>query len=78
MEDPEQLQGQGESSPSFGRAIRSLSQLYDHLESRELTLINPESAGPDGIPGRLLKSCADQVAPVLTTIFNLSLAHTSS
>ncbi|KAK1802031.1 hypothetical protein P4O66_004365 [Electrophorus voltai] len=29
--------------------------------------------GPDGICGRLLKACADQLAPVFTDIFNLSL-----
>ncbi|KAK1788576.1 hypothetical protein P4O66_002653 [Electrophorus voltai] len=30
-------------------------------------------AGPDGICGRVLKACADQLAPVFTDIFNLSL-----
>ncbi|KAK1789906.1 hypothetical protein P4O66_002233 [Electrophorus voltai] len=30
-------------------------------------------AGPDGICGRLLKACADQLAPVFTDIFILSL-----
>ncbi|KAK1803331.1 hypothetical protein P4O66_004114 [Electrophorus voltai] len=29
--------------------------------------------GPDGICGRVLKACADQLAPVFTDIFNLSL-----
>ncbi|KAK1803914.1 hypothetical protein P4O66_003854 [Electrophorus voltai] len=29
--------------------------------------------GPDGICGRILKACADQLAPVITDIFNLSL-----
>ena len=33
-----------------------------------------KAVGPDGISGRVLKSCATQLAPVLTTIFNLSLA----
>ncbi|KAK1802892.1 hypothetical protein P4O66_021198, partial [Electrophorus voltai] len=32
-------------------------------------------AEPDGICGRLLKACTDQLAPVLTDIFNLSLMH---
>lgn len=31
-----------------------------------------KAAGPDGIPGRVLKDCADQLATVLTNIFNLS------
>ncbi|KAK1802036.1 hypothetical protein P4O66_004368 [Electrophorus voltai] len=30
-------------------------------------------AGPNGICGRVLKACADQLAPVFTDIFNLSL-----
>ncbi|KAK1797423.1 hypothetical protein P4O66_008792 [Electrophorus voltai] len=32
-----------------------------------------KAAGPDGICGRVLKACADQLAPVFTDIFNLSL-----
>jgi len=33
-----------------------------------------KAAGPDGISGRGLKTCANQLAPVFTTIFKLSLA----
>ena len=33
-----------------------------------------KAAGPDGISGRLLKSCAHELAPVFTQIFNASLA----
>ncbi|KAK1795701.1 hypothetical protein P4O66_001021 [Electrophorus voltai] len=32
-----------------------------------------KAVGPDGICGRVLKACADQLAPVFTDIFNLSL-----
>ncbi|KAK1804694.1 hypothetical protein P4O66_003525 [Electrophorus voltai] len=32
-----------------------------------------KAMGPDGICGRVLKACADQIAPVFTDIFNLSL-----
>ena len=32
-----------------------------------------EAARSDGIPGRVLKACADQLAGVFTNIFNLSL-----
>ncbi|KAK1795637.1 hypothetical protein P4O66_001130 [Electrophorus voltai] len=32
-----------------------------------------KAVGPDGIYGRVLKACADQLAPVFTDIFNLSL-----
>uniref|UniRef100_A0A669B6E2 Reverse transcriptase domain-containing protein n=1 Tax=Oreochromis niloticus TaxID=8128 RepID=A0A669B6E2_ORENI len=36
--------------------------------------VNPHKApGPDGIPGRLLRVCADELAEVFTNIFNLSL-----
>ena len=30
-------------------------------------------AGPDGLPGRVLRGCADQLAGVFTDIFNMSL-----
>ncbi|KAK1796915.1 hypothetical protein P4O66_000995 [Electrophorus voltai] len=32
-----------------------------------------KAAGPDGICGRVVKACTDQLAPVFTDIFNLSL-----
>ncbi|KAK1801001.1 hypothetical protein P4O66_004665 [Electrophorus voltai] len=32
-----------------------------------------KAAGPDGICGRVLKACADQLAPVFTAIFNLAV-----
>src|SRR4029434_5528003 len=39
---------------------------------RELQRVNPrKSSGPDGVPG--LRGCADQLAEVFTSIFNLSL-----
>ena len=34
-----------------------------------------EAAGPDGIPGTVIKACADQLAGILTKIFNLSLTQ---
>ncbi|KAK3544979.1 hypothetical protein QTP86_031012, partial [Hemibagrus guttatus] len=38
-------------------------------------LVNPQkSAGPDNIPGRVLRECAEQLADVLTNIFNISLS----
>ncbi|KAK1802655.1 hypothetical protein P4O66_004298 [Electrophorus voltai] len=37
--------------------------------------VNPwKAAGPDNIPGRVLRECADQLADVLTDIFNISLS----
>ncbi|KAK3508817.1 hypothetical protein QTP70_009615 [Hemibagrus guttatus] len=41
-----------------------------------LSRVDPrKSAGADGIPGRVLRACADQLAQVFTDIFNLSLAQ---
>jgi len=34
-----------------------------------------KAAGPDGVSGQVLKPCANQPAPVFTTIFSLSLAE---
>ena len=34
-----------------------------------------KAAGPDGLPGRVLQSCANQLASVFTDIFNLSLSE---
>ncbi len=38
---------------------------------RELKRVNVrKAAGPDGITGRVLRSCADQLAGLFTSIFN--------
>ena len=40
--------------------------------------VNPcKAAGPDGIPSRNLRACADQLAGVFTDIFNLSLSQSA-
>ncbi len=42
---------------------------------KTLSRINPlKAAGPDNIPGRILKDCAEQLTDVLTDIFNTSLS----
>ncbi len=42
---------------------------------RELKKVNiRKAAGPDGITGHVLRSCADQLAGLFTSIFNESLA----
>ncbi|KAK3508522.1 hypothetical protein QTP70_031810 [Hemibagrus guttatus] len=42
---------------------------------RTLCTVNPrKSAGPDNIPGRVLRECAEQLADVFTDIFNISLS----
>ena len=39
---------------------------------------NPgKAAGPDGIPCRVLRACADQLVGVFTDIFNLSLSQSA-
>ena len=39
-----------------------------------LSRVNPrKAAGPDGILGKVLQACADQLSQVFTNIFNLSL-----
>ena len=32
------------------------------------------AAGPDGLPGRVQRECADQLSSVFTDLFNLSLS----
>ena len=34
-----------------------------------------KAAGADGLPGHVLKACADQLTSVFTNIFNLSLTE---
>ncbi|KAK3521058.1 hypothetical protein QTP70_003329 [Hemibagrus guttatus] len=43
------------------------------LKSRDSTW---KSAGPDNIPGRVLRECAEQLADVFTDIFNIFLIPT--
>lgn len=43
---------------------------------KALRKINPrKAAGPDNIPGRALRTCANELVDVLTSIFNLSLSQ---
>ncbi|KAI4899410.1 hypothetical protein NFI96_001980 [Prochilodus magdalenae] len=42
---------------------------------KTLLRVNPRKAtGPDNIPGRVLRECADQLTDVFTDIFNISLS----
>lgn len=43
------------------------------ISEHDVRVNTRKAAGPDGISGRVLKPCADQLAPVFTEIFNLSL-----
>ena len=41
---------------------------------KSLSRVNPrKAAGPDNIPGQVLKDCAAQLAGVFTDIFNISI-----
>ena len=52
--------------------------LSEHDVRRELKRVNTrKAAGPDRISGRVIRTCADLLAPVFTTIFNLSLAQST-
>ncbi|KAK3548114.1 hypothetical protein QTP70_004889 [Hemibagrus guttatus] len=42
---------------------------------KTLCRVNPrKAAGPDNIPGRVLRECAEQLMDVFTDIFNISLS----
>ncbi|KAK3515154.1 hypothetical protein QTP70_008163 [Hemibagrus guttatus] len=44
---------------------------------KTLCRVNPwKAAGPDNIPGRVLRECAEQLADAFTDIFNISLSST--
>uniref|UniRef100_A0A8K9XHI6 Reverse transcriptase domain-containing protein n=1 Tax=Oncorhynchus mykiss TaxID=8022 RepID=A0A8K9XHI6_ONCMY len=46
--------------------------------SKTFKRVNPRKAtGPDGIPSRVLRACADQMAGVYTDIFNQSLSQSA-
>ncbi len=72
--------GGGATLPSSASA--SSRQSSDHVFTlsedevrRELRRVNVrKAAGPDGITGRVLRSCADQLAGLFTSILNESLA----
>uniref|UniRef100_A0A3P9JDD6 Reverse transcriptase domain-containing protein n=1 Tax=Oryzias latipes TaxID=8090 RepID=A0A3P9JDD6_ORYLA len=50
--------------------------ISEHDVRRAFRRVNTrKAAGPDGISGRVLRACADQLAPVFTEIFNISLSQ---
>ncbi len=52
-----------------------LLTLQEHDVRHVLRNINPRKAtGPDGVPGKVLQICADQLVGVFTRIFNISLS----
>jgi len=52
--------------------------LQEHQVRCVLMAVNPnKAAGPDGVLGKVLKACADQLSGVFTKIFNISLTQAS-
>lgn len=50
--------------------------VQEHEERQVLRSVHTRKAsGSDGVPGKVLKACAFELAAVFTNIFNLSLAH---
>ena len=52
----------------IARSVADVSKTFKQV-------IIPKAAGPDGLAGRVLKACVDQLASVFTDIFNLTLAE---
>ena len=58
------------------RASAILDDCVIPLSVADVSKVNiHKAAGPDGLPGRVLKACANQLASGFTDIFNLSLAE---
>lgn len=63
-------------SSTSGAALSPV--LSEHDVRRELKRVNTrKAAGLDRISGRVIRTCADLLAPVFTSIFNLSLAQST-
>ena len=63
------------ATPLHPPALSSLI-LTEHEVRRTLKAVNPRKAvGPDGVSGRVLRDCADQLAGIFTKIYNQSLSQ---
>uniref|UniRef100_A0AAZ1X703 Reverse transcriptase domain-containing protein n=1 Tax=Oreochromis aureus TaxID=47969 RepID=A0AAZ1X703_OREAU len=61
------------SSPSPGSCTAPLT-IMEHDVRRVLLAVNPrKAAGPDRVPGKVLRACAHQLTLIFTRLFNLSL-----
>ncbi|CAH1259103.1 VWDE [Branchiostoma lanceolatum] len=64
--------------PTLGESVvPTIPSLNISVEgvAKQLSSLNPsKSTGPDGIPPRLLKTVAEQIAPILQTIFSQSIS----
>ncbi|XP_061433262.1 uncharacterized protein LOC133358830 [Lethenteron reissneri] len=69
---------QGTASPNLTVHSSLNLTVEEHEVRRTLRAVNPrKAAGPDGVPGRVLRDCADELAGVFTRIFNLSLEQST-
>ena len=67
--------GDGTTPPPNNHSSHNLI-LQEHEVRRTLRAVNPRKAtGPDGVPGQVLRDCADQLAGVFTKIFSQSLSQ---
>ncbi|KAK3569479.1 hypothetical protein QTP86_031423 [Hemibagrus guttatus] len=75
--DPKTKVEPAETATPHLMALSNLTLTVEESEVRRtLRSINPRKAtGPDGVPGRVLKDCADLLAEIFTKIFNQSLAR---
>jgi len=64
---------QEDALPAGGEETLTMTELEVRRMFRGVN--TRKAAGPDSISGRVLKACAEQLAPVFTTIFNLSLSQ---
>ena len=51
----------------IARSVADVSKTFKQVHSHQATW-------PDGLPGRVLQECTDQLASVFTNIFNMSLS----
>ena len=57
-----------QSLPKLNITVEGVRKLLRNINTSK-------ASGPDNIPNRVLKQCADQLAPVLTIIFQRSIDH---
>lgn len=64
---PEPPEATGNTPPSIQLSISEVTKVLEQLDPNK-------ACGPDGIPGALLKNTAQEIAPSLCRLFNLSLS----
>ncbi|KAJ0171262.1 hypothetical protein K1T71_012812 [Dendrolimus kikuchii] len=70
------LDAMGTLPPSLPQCVLQMPEIRIRQTEVRKTLRNLDTnkaSGPDGIPARVLKSCAPEISPVLTRLFRLSL-----